>query len=91
MGVPTVLLNGTMFGNGRLSLEEILAKVDASGVEREAKKIAEKAQFDVLIVGGGPAGAALLGIPLALLWLYASWRMGREHGKLADVNEAKKI
>ncbi|MDO8720112.1 MAG: alkyl hydroperoxide reductase subunit F [Polaromonas sp.] len=58
MGVPTVFLNGTMFGNGRMSLEEILAKIDTSGTEREAKKIAEKAPFDVLIVGGGPAGAA---------------------------------
>src|SRR5688572_11992875 len=58
MGVPTVFLNGTMFGNGRMSLEEILAKVDTSGTEREAKKIAAKDPFDVLIVGGGPAGAA---------------------------------
>ncbi|HYW57740.1 MAG TPA: alkyl hydroperoxide reductase subunit F [Polaromonas sp.] len=58
MGVPTVFLNGTMFGNGRMTLEEILAKIDTSGVEREAKKISEKDPFDVLIVGGGPAGAA---------------------------------
>jgi len=58
MGVPTVFLNGTMFGNGRMTLEEILAKIDTSGVEREAKKIDAKAPFDVLIVGGGPAGAA---------------------------------
>jgi alkyl hydroperoxide reductase subunit F len=58
MGVPTVFLNGTMFGNGRMSLEEILAKIDTSGSEREAKKIAAKDPFDVLIVGGGPAGAA---------------------------------
>ncbi|HEY8358931.1 MAG TPA: alkyl hydroperoxide reductase subunit F [Ramlibacter sp.] len=58
MGVPTVFLNGTMFGNGRMGLEEILAKIDTSGVEREAKKIAAKEAFDVLIVGGGPAGAA---------------------------------
>jgi NADH-dependent peroxiredoxin subunit F len=58
MGVPTVFLNGTMFGNGRMSLEEILAKVDTNAGEREAKKIAEKDPFDVLIVGGGPAGAA---------------------------------
>jgi len=41
-----------------MSLEEILAKIDTSGVEREAKKIAAKDPFDVLIVGGGPAGAA---------------------------------
>jgi NADH-dependent peroxiredoxin subunit F len=58
MGVPTVFLNGTMFGNGRMTLEEILAKVDTSGAEREAKKISDKAPFDVLVVGGGPAGAA---------------------------------
>jgi len=58
MGVPTVFLNGTMFGNGRMSLEEILAKIDTSGTEREAKKLSAKDPFDVLIVGGGPAGAA---------------------------------
>ncbi|OUL99933.1 alkyl hydroperoxide reductase subunit F [Variovorax sp. JS1663] len=58
MAVPTVFLNGTEFGQGRMSLEEILAKIDTSGVEREAKRIAAKEPFDVLIVGGGPAGAA---------------------------------
>ncbi|RYX91107.1 MAG: alkyl hydroperoxide reductase subunit F [Comamonadaceae bacterium] len=58
MAVPTVFLNGTEFGQGRMSLEEILAKIDTSGVEREAKKIDQKDPFDVLIVGGGPAGAA---------------------------------
>lgn len=58
MGVPTVFLNGTMFGSGRMSLEEIVAKIDTAGVEREAKKISAKEPFDVLIVGGGPAGAA---------------------------------
>ncbi|MDM0046330.1 alkyl hydroperoxide reductase subunit F [Variovorax dokdonensis] len=58
MGVPTIFLNGTMFGSGRMSLEEILAKIDVGGVEREAKKIDAKEPFDVLIVGGGPAGAA---------------------------------
>ncbi|MDB5743713.1 MAG: FAD-dependent pyridine nucleotide-disulfide oxidoreductase [Polaromonas sp.] len=58
MAVPTVFLNGTEFSQGRMSLEEILAKIDTSGVEREARKIDAKAPFDVLIVGGGPAGAA---------------------------------
>ena len=58
MGVPTVFLNGTLFGSGRMSLEEIVARIDTAGVEREAKKIAAKDPFDVLIVGGGPAGAA---------------------------------
>jgi alkyl hydroperoxide reductase subunit F len=58
MGVPTVFLNGTQFGSGRMTLEEILAKVDKGGAEREAAKISGKDPFDVLIVGGGPAGAA---------------------------------
>ena len=58
MAVPTVFLNGTEFSQGRTSLEEILAKIDTSGVEREVTKIAANAPFDVLIIGGGPAGAA---------------------------------
>ena len=58
MAVPTVFLNGTEFSQGRMSLEEILAKIDTSGVAREAKKIDGKAAFDMLMVGGGPAGAA---------------------------------
>lgn len=58
MGVPTVFLNGTLFGSGRMSLEEIVARIDTGGAKREAEKIAAKDPFDVLIVGGGPAGAA---------------------------------
>ena len=58
MAVPTVFLNGTEFSQGRMSLEEILAKIDTSGVEREAQKIDGKEAFDMLMVGGGPAGAA---------------------------------
>src|SRR4051812_38332742 len=58
MGVPTVFLNGTFFGSGRMSLEEIVAKVDSAAGDREAKKISAKEPFDVLVVGGGPAGAA---------------------------------
>jgi alkyl hydroperoxide reductase subunit F len=58
MGVPTVFLNGTFFGSGRMSLEEIVSKIDTAAVDREAKKISAKEPFDVLIVGGGPAGAA---------------------------------
>jgi alkyl hydroperoxide reductase subunit F len=58
MAVPTVFLNGTHFGQGRMTLEEIVAKLDTGGAAREAERIAAKAPFDVLIVGGGPAGAA---------------------------------
>ncbi|XAH25189.1 alkyl hydroperoxide reductase subunit F [Xylophilus sp. GW821-FHT01B05] len=58
MAVPTVFLNGTSFGQGRMELEEILAKVDTGAVAREAEKIAARAPYDLLVVGGGPAGAA---------------------------------
>ena len=58
MAVPTVLLNGQPFGQGRMTLEEILAKVDTGAADREAAKLNERAPYDVLIVGGGPAGAA---------------------------------
>jgi NADH-dependent peroxiredoxin subunit F len=58
MSVPTVFLNGQEFGVGRIEFDEILAKIDKDSVQREAKKISEKAPYDVLVVGGGPAGAA---------------------------------
>lgn len=58
MAVPTVYLNGQVFGQGRMTLEEIVAKLDTGSAEREAAKINEKAPFDVLVVGGGPAGSA---------------------------------
>ena len=58
MAVPTVFLNGEPFGQGRMTLKEILAKVDRGAQAREAEKIAAMEPFDVLIVGGGPAGAA---------------------------------
>ncbi len=58
MAVPMVFLNGELFGSGRMSLEEILAKLDNGSAEKERAKIDAKAPYDVLIVGGGPAGAA---------------------------------
>ncbi|WP_182345227.1 MULTISPECIES: alkyl hydroperoxide reductase subunit F [Comamonas] len=58
MGVPTVFVNGQRFGQGRMELAEIVAKVDTGAAAREAQKISAKDAFDVLIVGGGPAGAA---------------------------------
>jgi alkyl hydroperoxide reductase subunit F len=58
MGVPTVFLNGQFFANGRMSVEEILQKVDTGAAQRDAVKLNDKAPFDVLVVGGGPAGAA---------------------------------
>ncbi|GLP98747.1 alkyl hydroperoxide reductase subunit F [Methylophaga thalassica] len=58
MAVPTVYLNGENFGSGRMSLPEIISKLDKGAVKREAEKISAKQDFDVLIVGGGPAGAS---------------------------------
>ncbi len=58
MAVPTVYLNGENFGQGRMSLPEIIAKLDTGAVKREAEKINQKDDFDVLIIGGGPAGAS---------------------------------
>ncbi len=58
MSVPTVYLNGQVFDQGRMTLEQIVAKLDTGAAKREAAKIAQKDAFDVLVVGGGPAGAA---------------------------------
>jgi alkyl hydroperoxide reductase subunit F len=55
MAVPTVFLNGESFGSGRMSLEEILAKM---GSTADASEFANKDPYDVLVVGGGPAGAS---------------------------------
>ncbi len=58
MGVPTIFLNGQKFGQGRMELAEIVAKIDTGAAAKEATKISNKEAFDVLVVGGGPAGAA---------------------------------
>ena len=58
MAVPMVFLNGEVFGSGRMSLEEIVARLDKNAASREAEKLDAREPFDVLIVGGGPAGAA---------------------------------
>ena len=58
MAVPTVILNGEVFGQGRMGVEEIIAKLDAGNSEEEAAKLNAKGDFDVLVIGGGPAGAA---------------------------------
>ena len=62
MAVPTAFMNGEAFGSGRMTIEEIIAKfialVDTGAAAREAEKLDAKAPYDVLIVGGGPAGSA---------------------------------
>ena len=58
MAVPMVFLNGELFGSGRMLVEEIVAKLDTGAGARDAAKLNAKDPYDVLIVGGGPAGAA---------------------------------
>jgi alkyl hydroperoxide reductase subunit F len=75
MAVPFVFLNGVEFNQGRISLEEILAKVDTRAGERAAEQINTKEPFDVLVVGGGPAGSSAA--------IYAA-RKGIRTGVVAD-------
>lgn len=58
MAVPSVFLNGELFGNGRISLEEILVKIDINSAQKQLDALSHKEDFDVLILGGGPAGAS---------------------------------
>ena len=75
MAVPTVFLNGEEFGAGRMSVEEIIAKLDTGAAARAAEQIASKDVFDVLVVGAGPAGASAA--------IYAA-RKGIRTGLLAE-------
>ncbi len=58
MAVPIVFLNGEVFGSGRMTVEEIVGKLDVNADAREAAKLNARDPYDVLIIGGGPAGAA---------------------------------
>jgi alkyl hydroperoxide reductase subunit F len=75
MAVPMMFLNGEHFGQGRTSVEEILSKLDKNAGARKAEQLSKKDVFDVLIVGGGPAGAAAA--------IYAA-RKGINTGVVAD-------
>jgi alkyl hydroperoxide reductase subunit F len=58
MAVPAVYLNGQPFGQGRMTVEEIMAILDKGGAEQQAAALDARKPFDLLVVGGGPAGAA---------------------------------
>lgn len=75
MSVPSIFLNGEVFGSGRMGAEEILAKIDTGAAERAAEAVSAQAPFDVLVIGAGPAGAAAA--------IYAA-RKGIRTGIVAD-------
>lgn len=75
MAVPMMFLNGEHFGQGRTNVEEILSKLDTNAGARQAEELSKKDVFDVLIIGGGPAGAAAA--------VYAA-RKGIKTGVLAE-------
>ncbi|KHL69225.1 alkyl hydroperoxide reductase subunit F [Pseudomonas flexibilis] len=58
MSVPSIYLNGEVFGQGRMDVAQILAKLDTGAASRAADQMNAKDAFDVLVVGGGPAGAS---------------------------------
>jgi len=75
MAVPSVYLNGEVFAQGRITLAEILKKLDTGSAAKEASALNEKAPYEVLVVGGGPAGASAA--------IYAA-RKGIRTGVVAD-------
>lgn len=58
MAVPSVYMNGEHFGQGRMTLAEIVNKLDTGAAEKKAAELNEREPYDMLIVGGGPAGAS---------------------------------
>ncbi|MDX1504414.1 MAG: alkyl hydroperoxide reductase subunit F [Spongiibacter sp.] len=75
MAVPSVFLNGKSFAQGRISLADILKKVDVGAAARSLDRLKEKPVFDMLVVGGGPAASAAA--------IYAA-RKGIRTGVLAE-------
>ncbi|EUJ46976.1 alkyl hydroperoxide reductase subunit F [Listeria riparia] len=72
MAVPTIFDNGEAFGSGRMSIDQIITKIVGAA---DASEFEDKEIFDVLVIGGGPAGASAA--------IYAA-RKGIRTGIVAD-------
>lgn len=70
MSVPTVYLNNEFFESGRMEVTDILKKLGSTG-----PVLSERPVYDVLVIGGGPAGASAA--------IYAS-RKGVKTGLIAE-------
>lgn len=58
LAVPMVFLDGELFGQGRMTLEEIVTGLDADAAAGQVARLDGLDPFEVLVVGAGPAGAA---------------------------------
>ena len=58
MAVPAVFKDGTMWLSGKQTLEEVVAALDTDADAKAATALNAREPYDVLVVGGGPAGAA---------------------------------
>jgi alkyl hydroperoxide reductase subunit F len=75
MAVPALYLNGEPLANGKQTLADIINLVDDDADEKAAAALKDVDPFDVLVVGGGPAGASAA--------IYAA-RKGIRTGVVAD-------
>jgi len=58
LAVPTIYLNGEEWGSGRTDMKQFVERLDHHAAARTAEKLDEREPYDVLVVGGGPAGAS---------------------------------
>ncbi|AUT04868.1 Alkyl hydroperoxide reductase subunit [Streptococcus parauberis] len=72
MAVPTVYLDNQVFSSGRTTVEQLLEKITGPA---SADNFSEKGVYDVLVIGGGPAGNSSA--------IYAA-RKGLKTGLLAE-------